>query len=211
MATITITPGNSFTPTETVTSTKLNDLGSPTASVVASSIDTIDIADNAITPALIANDAITTDAILNANVTFAKLADVIDDDTMATATSNNIATSESIKTYVDNQVVLSESYQSLPIAIPSAGTSESIAHSLSAIPKVFSVTYKCITSEYGYAIGDEVHILQYGTSSIPTVWVNDTDINFRWFGTSLTLLDKNSNSIVSLTASNWKLVFRAYT
>ena len=47
MATITITPGNSFTPTETVTSTKLNDLGSPTAALTAASIGTADIADDA--------------------------------------------------------------------------------------------------------------------------------------------------------------------
>lgn len=101
MATITITPGNSFTATETVTSTKLNDLGSPTAALTAASIGTADIADDAITPALIADDAVTTPAILDANVTFAKLTDVIDDDTMATATNTTLATSESIKAYVD--------------------------------------------------------------------------------------------------------------
>ena len=101
MATITITPGNSFTATETVTSTKLNDLGSPTAALTAASIGTVDIADDAITPALIADDAVTTPAILDANVTFAKLTDVIDDDTMATATDTTLATSESIKAYVD--------------------------------------------------------------------------------------------------------------
>ncbi len=94
MATITITPGNSFTATETVTSTKLNDLGSPTAALTAASIGTADIADN----------AITTPAILDANVTFAKLTDVIDDDTMATATATTLATSESIKAYVDTSV-----------------------------------------------------------------------------------------------------------
>jgi len=111
MATITITPGNSFTPTETVTSTKLNDLGSPTAALTAASIGTADIADDAVTSALIADDAITsaliadnavtTPAILDANITFAKLTDVIDDDTMATATDTTLATSESIKAYVD--------------------------------------------------------------------------------------------------------------
>lgn len=103
MATITITPGNSFTATETVTSTKLNDLGSPTAALTAASIVTADIADDAVTPALIADDAVTTPAILDANVTFAKLTDVIDDDTMATATDTTLATSESIKEYVDNK------------------------------------------------------------------------------------------------------------
>jgi hypothetical protein len=102
MATITITPGNSFTATETVTSTKLNDLGSPTAALTAASIGTADIADDAITPALIAGDAVTTPAILDANVTFAKLTDVIDSDTMTGASATTLATSESIKAYVDS-------------------------------------------------------------------------------------------------------------
>ena len=102
MATITVTPGHTYGPTDTVTSTNLNDLGSPTAALTAGSIGTADIADDAITPALIADDAITTPAILDANVTFAKLTDVIDDDTMATATDTTLATSESIKVYVDD-------------------------------------------------------------------------------------------------------------
>ncbi len=85
MATITITPGNSFTATETVTSTKLNDLGSPTAALTAASIGTADIADDAVTSAKIADDAVVSAAIAdnavltvnisNANVSTAKIAD----------------------------------------------------------------------------------------------------------------------------------------
>ena len=102
MAIITITPaGAAFNPADTVTSTRLNEARNPTAALVAASIGTADIADDAITPALIAGDAVTTPAILDANVTFAKLADVIDDDTMATATDTTLATSKSIKAYVD--------------------------------------------------------------------------------------------------------------
>jgi hypothetical protein len=74
MADITITPaGAAFTPTDTVTSTRLNEARNPTAALVAASIGTADIADDAITPALIADNAVTTPAILDANVTFAKL------------------------------------------------------------------------------------------------------------------------------------------
>jgi hypothetical protein len=47
MATITITPGNTFTATETVTSTKLNDLGSPTAALVAASVTPSDLSTGA--------------------------------------------------------------------------------------------------------------------------------------------------------------------
>jgi hypothetical protein len=102
MATITVTPGHTYGPTDTVTSTNLNDLGSPTAALTAGSILTADIADANVTTAKIADDNVTTAKIADANVTFAKLADVIDDDTMATATDTTLATSESIKVYVDD-------------------------------------------------------------------------------------------------------------
>ena len=58
MADITITPaGAAFNPTDTVTSTRLNEARNPTAALVAASIGTADIADDAITPALIAGNA----------------------------------------------------------------------------------------------------------------------------------------------------------
>ena len=91
MATITVTPGHTYGPTDTVTSTNLNDLGSPTAALTAGTILTADIAD--------AN--VTTVKIADANVTFAKLTDVNDDDTMSNASPTTLATSESIKAYVD--------------------------------------------------------------------------------------------------------------
>jgi len=84
MATITITPGESFNPTEAVTSTKLNDLGSPTAALTPASIGTADIADNAITldkvnanavgTSQLINDSVNSDKILDASVIESKLA-----------------------------------------------------------------------------------------------------------------------------------------
>ena len=84
MATITITPGESFDPTEAVTSTKLNDLGSPTAALTPASIGTADIADNAITldkvnanavgTSQLINDSVNSDKILDASVIESKLA-----------------------------------------------------------------------------------------------------------------------------------------
>jgi hypothetical protein len=66
------------------------------------------VADSGVSTAKIAADA----------VTFAKLADVIDDDTMATATSTNIATSESIKAYADGTISTSENgYMKLPSGV----------------------------------------------------------------------------------------------
>ncbi len=84
MATITITPGESFDPTEALTSTKLNDLGSPTAALTPGSIGTTDIADDAITldqvnanavgTSQLINDSVNSDKILDASVIESKLA-----------------------------------------------------------------------------------------------------------------------------------------
>jgi len=104
-----ITTGTNFNPTQTVTSTELNNIANAATfddpvddSTLELHIDgKLRIKDAGITPALIAGDAVTTPAILDANVTFAKLTDVIDDNTMATATDTTLATSQSIKAYVD--------------------------------------------------------------------------------------------------------------
>ena len=104
-----ITTGNNFGATAAVTSTTLNNIANAATfddPVDGTSLELkvdgkLGIKDDAITPALIADDAVTTPAILDANVTFAKLTDVIDSDTMTGASATTLATSESIKAYVD--------------------------------------------------------------------------------------------------------------
>ena len=74
------------------------------------------VRDLGISPAKLATDSVVTAKILDENVTFAKLTDVIDDDAMATASATKLATSESIKAYVDGDSSFntSEGYQKLP-------------------------------------------------------------------------------------------------
>ena len=93
MADITITPaGAAFNPTDTVTSTRLNEARNPTAALDAGTIVNADVS---------ATADISGSKLANTSVTFTKLDDVIDDDTMGTATNTTLATSESIKAYVD--------------------------------------------------------------------------------------------------------------
>ena len=104
-----INKGTALSNGEQLTAEKLNDLldlatFSPTAtdsvSTFVNSSGQIAVLDGGIAANKLATNAVTTTKILDANVTFAKLADVIDDDTMATATDTTLATSESIKAYV---------------------------------------------------------------------------------------------------------------
>ena len=105
-----ITPGTTFANGEQLTATDLNLLVQG-ASFSQSSVDNqstqlvgtaIVVADNGIIAAKLDADAVTTSKIKDANVTFSKLADVIDDSTMGTASNTTLATSASIKAYVDN-------------------------------------------------------------------------------------------------------------
>ncbi len=104
-----LTPGTTFANGEQLTASDLN-LLLQGATFTQSSVDNqstqlvgtaIVVADGGIIAAKLAADAVTTSKILDANVTFAKLTDVIDDDTMGTATNTTLATSKSIKAYVD--------------------------------------------------------------------------------------------------------------
>ena len=107
-----INKGTSFSNGEQLTADKINNLldlatfnqsATDSASTTVNSASQIVVADSGITTAKLATDAVETAKIKDANVTFAKLTDVIDDDTMDTASSTKLATSESIKAYVDAQ------------------------------------------------------------------------------------------------------------
>ena len=84
------TTGTTFASTQTVTSSDLNNAVN-NAALASGSVDgsTIELESDAL-------------RVKDGGITFAKLTDVIDDDTMATATNTTLATSESIKAYVDS-------------------------------------------------------------------------------------------------------------
>ena len=105
-----INKGTAFSNGEQLSASKLNSLvdaatfgtdSVDNASTIVNANGAIAVRDSGVSTAKIAANAVTTTKILDANVTFAKLTDVIDDDTMATATNTTLATSESIKAYVD--------------------------------------------------------------------------------------------------------------
>ena len=98
-----INKGTAFSNGEQLSARKLNDLVDA-ATFGTDSVDNASTIVNANGAISVRDSGITTAKIANANVTFAKLTDVIDDDTMATATADNLATSESIKSYVDTTV-----------------------------------------------------------------------------------------------------------
>ena len=98
-----INKGTSFSNGEQLTADKINNL-LDLARFNQSATDSASTTVNSASQIVVADSGISTSKIADANVTFAKLADVIDDDTMGTATADTLATSKSIKAYTDFRV-----------------------------------------------------------------------------------------------------------
>ena len=112
-----INTNGSFGPSDTVTSTNLNSVADAATfndPVDDTTLELITTGANSGKLRIKANGVGTTQ-IAASSVTFSKLDDVIDDDTMATATATTLATSESIKAYVDgSSTQSSDGYVKLP-------------------------------------------------------------------------------------------------
>tara|TARA_R110000772_G_scaffold172101_1_gene283971 strand:+ start:1782 stop:2465 length:684 start_codon:yes stop_codon:yes gene_type:complete len=126
-----INKGTAFSNGEQLSATKLNDLideatfstsSVDNSSTVLNGAGAITVRDGGISTAKIANNSVITQKILDSNVTFAKLADVIDSDTMTGASATTLATSESIKAYVDARAGLNYSGSSATVSHPGGST-----------------------------------------------------------------------------------------
>ena len=122
-----INKGTAFSNGEQLSASKLNDLvdgatfgtdSVDNASTIVNANGAITVRDGGISTAKIANNSVITRTILDSNVTFAKLADVIDSDTMTGASATTLATSESIKAYVDAKAGLNYSGSSATVSHP---------------------------------------------------------------------------------------------
>lgn len=174
MADITITPaGASFGGTDTVTAARLNEARNPTAALDAGTIVNTDVS---------ATANISGSKLANTSVTFTKLDDVIDDDTMATATNTTLATSESIKAYVDNlalgiKSVSSTTVKTVTDAIPLDNTTPLVTEGTELLSIAFTATdfsNKLLIKFNGLLAGQDpvgqVMALFRGTSCVGAQW-----------------------------------------
>ena len=120
----------------------------------------------------------------------------------------------------DASDILTSSYQSSELTFSSLSSSEAnnlpmeVAHGLGAVPKMYSVSFKCLSANYGWSVGDEVLVASctstYGKNI--SVWATSTHIGVSMpHGFSLPHKDSDNRfSITGTDISDWRLIFRAY-
>ena len=107
-------------------------------------------------------------------------------------------------------VALSESFESSEVTIASGNTE--VTHGLGSIPKIFQVVVRCIVTEHGYSVGDEVDYRSPSGYNIAVHHASSTKCGITLPNTDIYIVPKiPSNTTPALcSVSNWKLVFRAF-
>ena len=167
-----ITTGNSFNPTDTVTSVELNNIAN--AATFDEPVDGTSLE-------LKVDGKL---GIKNAGVTFAKLTDVIDDDTMATASATKLATSSSIKSYVDSSFLKvkrtsSTAQLSVTSVIPLDDTIPTISEGLEILSTTFTAfedSNKLIIRFDGLLVGDTP-----GMGLVLSLFRGNTCVGAQWW------------------------------
>jgi hypothetical protein len=119
MATITVTPGHTYGPTDTVTSTNLNDLGDPAVALDTGTIVNADISASADIGISKLEDVADMKVLGNTSGSSAapQEVSVLDEDDMSSDSATALATQQSIKAYVDDgdasQIGVGQTWQSV--------------------------------------------------------------------------------------------------
>lgn len=88
----------------------------------------------------------------------------------------------------------------------------SVPHGLGQQPGRFQIMMRCVTTDVGYAVGDEVDISSfYGSSSSPTAFSSDaTGIYWAFNLASPLVLNKSTGAGAVITPARWNLRVRAW-
>lgn len=80
----------------------------------------------------------------------------------------------------------------------------SFTHGFAEKPRQCEVYIRCVTTEVGYAVGDEVEI---NSTDVLTLAVNKTQVKVALNGLP-SIVDAAGSSAAAVTAANWNLVFK---
>jgi hypothetical protein len=134
----------------------------------------------------------------------------IDDDTMATASDTTIASSESIKAYVDNSSnVAASSELELLNPYSTSGDSGNVAHGLGGQPQFVQLFLVCLTDEHGYTAGQYLPVAPHNSYK-PRVQLTVDATNIRAYTNNgeFYIVNAATNLHSYITPAKWKLVAR---
>lgn len=103
-------------------------------------------------------------------------------------------------------------FASDPFAVVLASTT-TLTHGLGAMPDWIQLRARCVTAEYGYAVGDEVDLSNIDTNAsnrgIVTI-VTSTQIKVTVGNGGVVALNASTGVAATITAANWNLIVRAF-
>jgi hypothetical protein len=89
------------------------------------------------------------------------------------------------------------------------GTTAQVAHGLGVQPNFYTVSARCVNSEFGYSVGDEVLISNsYPVGGFATVFANTTFVGIYAIN-GIEVLIRPSGGGVFITPANWRFIYRA--
>jgi hypothetical protein len=103
-------------------------------------------------------------------------------------------------------------FESAEQQIPGSGVTLVVPHGLSGLPRFATVSLRCISAEFGWAVGDEIMISSVhmrSDNSGCTTAINATSFKLRQ-NSNLYIHRADASGSDNITTTKWRLVFRAW-
>lgn len=87
-----------------------------------------------------------------------------------------------------------------------------VPHLLTLQPKIFNVVLRCVSSEYGYGVGDEIAQGQVniaGSYNVST-WSSSVNVGITGVNTPVIMRRDIAGNAITITPANWRWVLRAW-
>jgi hypothetical protein len=123
-------------------------------------------------------------------------------------TTGTLATLSGVESLSNKTIV--PNFTSSETAIGGASSTTTAAHGLGAVPTSFSVMLRNKTTEFGYAVGDEVGANFLPSGVVLTGWSDATNIGVTQSGSSILVVRRDTFVTGAINTANWKYVFRAW-
>ena len=91
-----------------------------------------------------------------------------------------------------------------------ASATVNLAHGFGVVPKTFRGVARCKTTEFGYAVGDEVQISDHTGNTGASICADATNVSCVISSGGIVIVRKDTFATAAITAGNWKVVLKAW-